>query len=284
MSKNKFSIMIVPHSTQNLIKQFNVNLNTMKFITIIILIFISCFCFLTVEHLKAKKIKEKLVCYVEENTELKEEVEYLNNSVVNLTEQIEETGIIIETVINYFEIDKDIIDTTIEEHQEEYFNELKINDHLIKVQANLLEEIVEETKSIPNYYPNDGVISSGFGIRPIPYKETGYQFHTGVDIWNKTNLEVYSAGDGIVSFVGYRGSLGNLIIINHENDYETYYAHLSSFNVKKGQEVNEGQLIGYIGSTGRTTGEHLHYEIHYKGIPVNPKDYMGMTGFDRTSD
>lgn len=94
--------------------------------------------------------------------------------------------------------------------------------------------------------------------------------HTGVDIAGNAGAPVYAAGDGTVEFSGWMGGYGNLIIVNHGSGTETYYAHNSALYVKKGQSVAKGAAIGKVGSTGRSTGPHLHLELRKNGRPVNP--------------
>ncbi len=137
----------------------------------------------------------------------------------------------------------------------------------------LLGLYAEKAKAKPSIWPARGRITSGYGMRKIPYS-SGYQFHTGVDIIGSRGSPIWATAGGEVTFSGYRGSLGNLLIIDHGHGYETYYAHLSGFAVKKGETVERGETIGYMGATGRTTGVHLHYEVHYEGSPVNPERYL----------
>jgi murein DD-endopeptidase MepM/ murein hydrolase activator NlpD len=134
-------------------------------------------------------------------------------------------------------------------------------------------EFVVQADAKPSIWPCRGRLASAFGMRKIPYS-SGYQFHTGVDIIGSHGTAIWATADGEVIFTGYRGSYGNLVIIDHGYDYETYYAHLTGFAVTAGDFVERGQTIGYMGASGRTTGTHLHYEVHYKGSPVNPKNYM----------
>ncbi len=137
----------------------------------------------------------------------------------------------------------------------------------------LLGDYAERAKAKPSIWPARGRISSGYGMRSIPYG-SGYQFHTGVDIIGSRGSPIWATADGKVTFSGYRGSLGNLLIIDHGYGYETYYAHLQDFAVNKGDEVERGETIGYMGASGRTTGVHLHYEVHNEGSPVNPDRYL----------
>ena len=117
-------------------------------------------------------------------------------------------------------------------------------------------------------------ISSYFGRRPDPiYKIT--KFHSGMDFSAQLGTEAYATGDGIVTDVdrdhwGY----GNMVTIDHGFGYKTRYAHLQKFAVRKGQKVKRGQLIGYIGNTGKTTGVHLHYEVLKNGVQVDPIHFL----------
>lgn len=94
-----------------------------------------------------------------------------------------------------------------------------------------------------------------------------------MDFSSAVGTPVYATGDGVVKSAGWSSSYGNCIDINHGYDYVTRYAHLSKIFVHAGQEIKRGDLIGLVGSTGKSTGPHLHYEVHYKGQPQNPVNY-----------
>lgn len=117
-------------------------------------------------------------------------------------------------------------------------------------------------------------ISSSFGYRPDPIYKVS-KFHTGVDFSARMGTEVYATGDGIVitedrSMWGY----GNMVVLDHGYGYTTRYAHLQKALVKKGQKVKRGQLIGYVGNSGKTTGVHLHYEVRKNNVPINPINFF----------
>ncbi|MDX2360304.1 MAG: M23 family metallopeptidase [Crocinitomicaceae bacterium] len=114
---------------------------------------------------------------------------------------------------------------------------------------------------------------SGFGYRIDPIYKTR-QMHTGMDFTADRGTEVYATGDGVVELVeNKRWGYGKSIVINHGYGYKTLYAHLSGFEVRQGQVIKRGELIGLIGSTGKSTGPHLHYEVIKNGVKVNPIGY-----------
>lgn len=118
--------------------------------------------------------------------------------------------------------------------------------------------------------PVSGMISSRFGDRSGVRRST----HTGTDIAAPMGTAVTAAAEGTVASAGWNGSYGNCIIINHVNGVQTWYAHLSKINVSVGQQVNTSTVIGNVGSTGNSTGPHLHLEVRINGTPVNPQNYL----------
>ncbi len=113
-------------------------------------------------------------------------------------------------------------------------------------------------------------IGSGFGYRTDPFYRT-QRFHAGIDFTAPRGVEVYATADGVVEAVNTEiWGYGQHIIINHGNGFKTLYGHLSKFKVKRGQKVTRGMLIGLVGSTGKSTGPHLHYEVHKNGEKLNP--------------
>ncbi len=121
--------------------------------------------------------------------------------------------------------------------------------------------------------PIEGKLSSNYGMRFHPIKKK-WLFHTGIDIVSSKSKKVRSLNDGVVAFVGKKGNYGNYVKIKHKNGYESAYAHLEKFFVKKGQRVKQGQTIAEIGNTGLSTGTHLHLEIKHNGKFINPKRFI----------
>jgi murein DD-endopeptidase MepM/ murein hydrolase activator NlpD len=123
--------------------------------------------------------------------------------------------------------------------------------------------------STPSIWPAHGWLTGTFGGRSDPFTgEPGY--HQGLDISTDKGQPVFATADGTVESASYTGDYGNLLVLKHGFDLVTRYGHLSAFNVKPGQTVKRGAVIGYVGSTGRATGAHLHYEILANGKLINP--------------
>jgi murein DD-endopeptidase MepM/ murein hydrolase activator NlpD len=132
---------------------------------------------------------------------------------------------------------------------------------------------VSDHSSAPSIWPVHGAVSAGFGERIDPLNGEG-AFHSGMDIAAPTGTEVMAAADGMVLSASPEPGYGNAILLDHGNGMTTKYGHLSEIDVVVGQEVKRGQVIGAVGSTGRTTGPHLHYEVHVHDTPVNPATYL----------
>lgn len=127
--------------------------------------------------------------------------------------------------------------------------------------------------SAPTTTPLNGWMTSDFGMRRSPV-HGGRQFHQGIDIASPFGSPVLATGDGVVTYAGRAGGLGKKVVIDHSYGISTVYGHNSKLLVQVGDLIKRGQLIAKVGSTGRSTGPHLHYEILVDGIPVNPKKFI----------
>ncbi|WP_066504897.1 M23 family metallopeptidase [Abyssisolibacter fermentans] len=136
-----------------------------------------------------------------------------------------------------------------------------------------VEKRLKYLSAEPNVAPCTGRITSGFGYRKNPFGR-GTEFHHGLDIANNYKTEIKAAGNGVVTYAGYNGSYGKVVIISHGYGYESIYGHNSKLCVKVGEKVEKGQVIAYMGSTGRSTGNHVHFEIRKYGKPINPYDVL----------
>ena len=133
-----------------------------------------------------------------------------------------------------------------------------------------------KANSAPNLWPVEGQVTASFGERIDPFNGEG-AFHSGVDIGGSYGAPVVAPADGIVTFSDLLGGYGRAIMINHGNGISTRYGHLSGFAVTAGQSVHRGDVIGYVGTSGRSTGPHLHYEVRINDTPVNPYKYLRIT-------
>ena len=127
---------------------------------------------------------------------------------------------------------------------------------------------------IPLGKPFEGDINSNYGYRRNPFTSKGIEFHSGVDFKGRQGDSIRATGNGVVSFAGYNGGYGRCIVINHNESLQTLYAHLKQIDVKEGQTVQTGDHIGLMGSTGRSTGPHLHYEVIFDDKKINPLKYI----------
>ena len=128
----------------------------------------------------------------------------------------------------------------------------------------------------PSLWPVVGPITSSFGEREDPFNGEG-AFHAGIDISSTFGQPVRASADGIVLTAGMATGYGREIMVDHGNGIQTLYGHLSGFAVTSGEQVKLGQIIGYVGTSGRSTGPHLHYEVRIRNTPVNPHKYLRET-------
>ncbi|MBK5968221.1 MULTISPECIES: M23 family metallopeptidase [Thiorhodovibrio] len=157
-----------------------------------------------------------------------------------------------------------------------------------KRKLGLLETLIMErdlTKHTrPDGWPlrSGGVVTSDFGYRRHPI--TGRRsMHNGIDISAKVGTSILAMADGLVVFAGRKHGYGNIVEIRHGNGLETWYAHNKANRVKEGDLVNRGQEIATLGSTGRSTGPHVHFEVRKNGVPINPRSYLNPHGSGRVA-
>jgi len=129
----------------------------------------------------------------------------------------------------------------------------------------------------PSIWPVAGTLESGFGGRRNPFGGSSYEFHSGQDIEAEWGAPVIACANGTVTFSGWQNGYGQLVVIDHGGGLTTRYGHLSSIAASVGQVIQPGEFLGRVGSTGRSTGPHLHYEVRINDQPVNPLQYLLMT-------
>jgi len=133
-------------------------------------------------------------------------------------------------------------------------------------------EIQKKMAGTPSIWPIRGRISSRFGFRWSPWRG----FHTGVDIQASYGTPIKVTADGVVAYAGWRQGYGKAVIIDHGNNFSTWYGHASAFTVRVGERVRRGDIIAYVGSTGYSTGPHLHYEVRKNDGPINPVAFLDL--------
>ena len=153
-------------------------------------------------------------------------------------------------------------------------NDIISSDEISDFYENYLNRIAYNISYTPLGMPFHGDITSRFGTRENPFDGSGVETHKGLDIRAPYGAPVKSMAKGEVIFAGPRGGFGNCIMLKHGNGFETLYGHLSKILVNVGQKIEIGQQIGNVGSTGRSTGPHLHYEVHKNGQKINPESFL----------
>ncbi len=296
MPQSKFSVIIVPDDTGKVIKR---RLSKWKLIAVLsfAVLFVCVSAFFTYGYFKANIDSQKLVSLEKENLYLSTKIAGLQESVESIKGKMStiiETDENIRLVFDFPSIDPSIREVGIggpeygvmefnsPASQDLDFVEQDIDKILrqLKLENASFEEIytqVQEKKHVldhmPSIKPCEGLITSGMGMRRDPFTGLLTQ-HNGLDIATPKGTPVYAPANGKVVKAHYERGMGNLIVIDHGNNLKSYYGHLSLIKVKKGQRVNRMDVIGAVGSTGRSTGSHLHYEIRKYNRPINPRDYF----------
>ncbi len=158
-----------------------------------------------------------------------------------------------------------------------FLEQLSTQSKLESIRQKELLELVQDKQQIlastPSIWPTQGWISSEFGYRISPF--TGQrEFHKGLDISGPEGTPIIAPAEGVAIFTGKNGAYGLSLVLDHGNGITTRYAHLLKIVIKKGEKVKRGEIIAYMGNTGRSTGPHLHYEVRLNGVPVNPLRYI----------
>lgn len=160
---------------------------------------------------------------------------------------------------------------------ENQFSELNHKTLLLEQDLQDLYELLVDQKvflaALPTRKPAVGYFTSGFGVRRSPFG-TRDKMHEGLDIANHPGTPIVSTAHGMISFAGRKPGYGKTIIVDHGYGLETWYAHSQTILVKEGQKVHRGQQIALMGTSGRSTGSHVHYEVRVNGIPVDPLSYI----------
>lgn len=154
-----------------------------------------------------------------------------------------------------------------------------LNDKMSHLERTMkaYENVFRDRGFTPTVWPVVGKLESGFGGRSNPFGGRGYEFHSGQDIDAPSGEAVVAGASGKVTFAGWQNGYGQLVVIDHGGGLTTRYGHLSHIDVPQGKTVARSEFIGRVGSTGRSTGPHLHYEVRINDQPVNPLQYLLMS-------
>ncbi len=162
----------------------------------------------------------------------------------------------------------------------------QLKKNILKFQAktaqviNFLNSFKKFAHSIPSIWPvvGTGIITSGYGVRVDPFTMRP-MFHPGIDISSFEGTPIRATANGVVSAVGNTSGTGNMVIVKHRYGFHSAYFHLQKYVVSEGERVNRGEIIGYLGHTGRALGDHLHYEVRINGVHVDPLAYARLDSF-----
>jgi murein DD-endopeptidase MepM/ murein hydrolase activator NlpD len=160
------------------------------------------------------------------------------------------------------------------------FNFDQITNRSYALEQNLHElyELLSDQRSflnaLPTKKPSGGVFTSGFGVRVSPMGDATEKMHEGLDIAASVGTPILTPAAGTVVFAGKKSGYGQIVMVDHGYGLETWYGHTSRVLVRPGQKIKRGQAIALVGNSGRSTGSHLHYEVHVNGIPVDPINYI----------
>jgi murein DD-endopeptidase MepM/ murein hydrolase activator NlpD len=209
---------------------------------------------------------------------LRERYDSLQEKVKQTNEQLASLQMLAEEVSSAYGVKKQITGSpdlvaplvpTMRDTLEEY-NYLRTTN-LARRKRNIFSDA--DVNILPSSWPVNGQLMGGYGLRTDPFSGEG-AMHTGVDISAPKGTPVHAAADGIVIHAGWNSGYGRCVIIDHGNNYQTWYAHLSHMDVIEGEEIRQGQVLGAVGSSGHATGPHLHYEVRLGSTPVNPYRFL----------
>lgn len=139
-----------------------------------------------------------------------------------------------------------------------------------------LTQLIRNLKHMPLGYPHHNHPNSNYGYRQNPFVGGGSEFHSGADIKGTLGDPIKATANGVVTVADWNNGYGNCVRIKHAHGYSTLYGHLSHISVRKGQKVKAGEVVGALGSTGRSTGPHVHYEVRFQGKPINPSKFLNL--------
>ncbi|HEY1407278.1 MAG TPA: M23 family metallopeptidase [Spirochaetota bacterium] len=288
----KMTIMFIPHNEKRIFN-FQISKFTISFFAFLFFIIVITSAYAVIKNAAVKREEEKLLSNYRDVRSQLLRYEKMTNQVSDLVDDIKpdieelyslaagnedignlwEQGSVLskeltpeekrihsmlpEEVFMLRELQRDMLNAT---------NTVKTVKNFVDVRS----KVINET---PSMIPNSGHITSLFGWRRSPFG-FGRDFHTGIDIAASEGTEIRVTAPGKVVSAGWSGGYGFMVRVQHNYGFETIYGHCSRLAVQAGQDVKKGQVVGYVGSTGSTTGNHCHYEIRLGSVAINPYPYM----------
>ncbi len=308
MKKNKkFTIIVVSDATSRN-KEFSVSSRLINNLLISFSVLLLFFGFILFHYLTISLDKQKMKRLEVENSSKQKKIDELAKTIDNLNEHLKKMEIYKERIMIAAGLTSPLALTEVGQGGPENFQpgmenqaaqsfspqkELKtevssgnvltkageIQNKAKKIEETLkfIEDTIDKQKlrlaATPAIWPTRGLITASFGYRIHPF--TGKSdFHNGIDIATQLGNKVIAPADGIVILTAYQDFYGNLIIIDHGFGYTTRYGHLAKFAVKEGQKIKRGDIIGYVGNSGRSTAPHLHYEVRFMDQPLPPNKFI----------
>jgi len=259
------TIMLIPHSNR---RSVNLKVPSIGVLISVVLWFIGTIWVFSVavDAFEYKRMKEKVNYYSSQFMEMKSTMSALKKAEGEFSRLFSHKTK--EQVLkNVDTSDSGSLD------MEDLKKQIKISMESIGEIKDYLSQQKDLYLATPAGWPVEGHITSGFGERDHP-QSGDTKFHTGIDIAAEPGRPVRATADGIVSFSGWSGAGGNLAVVEHGFGYSTYYAHNKLVAVRTGQKVKRGEIIGYVGSTGNSTGPHVHYEVWQEGKTLNPQKFL----------
>jgi murein DD-endopeptidase MepM/ murein hydrolase activator NlpD len=301
MMKRSFTILVVPHTGEQF-RKLRLTSGGLRTLTVSVALVLVAALFLAAHYLAFYRELGELRELRVNNSELKRQnldyelsVEHLNERVSSLQDFVRKLSVMAGLDSR---VEGDVDGGVGGPHDLDYtttsgaFAEVKgelerMRGELadLEEKSRVLERFYEQNNlmlaSTPSIWPVRGYFSSSFGMRNDPF--TGErEMHYGIDISTVTGRPVVASADGIVLYASGRGTYGNIVVIDHKFGVMTRYAHLSGFNTRAGRQVKRGDVVGFVGTTGRSRAPHLHYEVWVQDRPVAPLDYI--LEYDRSFD
>ncbi len=259
------TIMLIPHSNQ---RSINLKIPSIGvFLSVALWLVGTLYVFsVAVDALEYHRMKQRLSYYSAQFLELKSTISSLKEAEAQFS-RLFSFKTKEQVLKNIDTSDSGSID------MENLKNQIKISMESIGEIKDYLSQQKNIYLSTPIGWPVAGHITSWFGERSDP-RSGEPKFHSGLDIGAEPGSPVKATADGIVSFAGWSGGGGNLVVIEHGFGYSTYYAHNRMLAVKAGQKVKRGEIVSYVGSTGNSTGPHVHYEVWKEGRATDPEKFL----------